>query len=579
MFVNTPEGVQRVVHKFSIDDDIRMPERLTMLEYWPTELGASWISLAEVEREVKNGAKAHLYFIRDSQGDPDEDLACRRGDSDENLGPVVHSVGNGRNLKGDSGPMNGSSKEYQRNLKGDSDALVLNSMEIDEDADRGPISKERTMNRKLRRLLKEYQNVFREELPDGLPPRRAVDHAIETGDASPVNKNAYPLSVQQLEEQTRQIDELLRRGLIRESISPWGAPVLFVLKKTGEWRMCIDYRMLNSKTIKNAYPLPRIQDCIDRLGKARHLSSIDLLSGYWQLRVAEDDIPKTAFNTRYGKYEFLVMPFGLTNAPATFQTLMNSILRPYIDKFVLVYLDDILVYSNSQEEHLEHLRLVFEALQQHSLYARPDKCVFDQPRVEFCGHLVGQGIVEVLDSKVKAIKEWPQPRNVQEVRQFYGLVNYYRRFIRHFSIIAAPLSDLFRSHEGNMRKKRPIAWSMLHQAAFERLKNAMTTVPVLIQPDPTRPYTIETDSSDFGNGMALYQEGDDGKLHPVAFDGRKLQGAEIRYPTHEKELLAIKDALQKWHHYIENGLPITIITDHDSLKYMNTVQKPSKRLA
>ena len=151
------------------------------------------------------------------------------------------------------------------------------------------------------------------------------------------------------------------------------------------------------------------------------------------------------------------MPFGLTNAPATFQILMNSILKAYINKFVLVYLDDILVYSDSEEEHLEHLRLVFEALQKHSLYARPDKCVFDQPNVEFCGHIVGQGIVRVLDSKVKAIKEWPQPRNVQEVRQFYGLVNYYRRFIRYLSIIAAPLSDLFKSHEGDMRKKRPVA--------------------------------------------------------------------------------------------------------------------------
>src|SRR4030095_5376865 len=237
---------------------------------------------------------------------------------------------------------------------------------------------------------------------------------------------------------------------------------------------------------------PRIQECIDKLGRASCLSSIDLLSGYWQVRVVEKDILKTAFNTRYGKYEFLVMPFGLTNAPATFQTLMNSILRPYIDKFVLVY-------SNSEEEHLEHLRLMFEALRKHQLYARPDKCVFDQLTIEFCGHLVGQGVVKVLDSKVRAIKEWPQPRNVQEIRQFYGLVNYYRRFIRHFSIIAAPLSDLFKSHDGDTRKKRPIAWSTLHQAAFERLKNAITSAPVLIQPDSTKPYTIETDSSDFGN--------------------------------------------------------------------------------
>jgi len=215
----------------------------------------------------------------------------------------------------------------------------------------------------LQKLLGEYNDIFRNELPEGLPPKRAVDHAIDTGDERPVNKNAYPLSAQQLREQIKQIENLLERGLIRESASPWGAPVLFVAKKTpGEWRMCIDYRMLNSKTLKNAYPLPRIQECIDRLGKATNLSSIDLVSGYWQVRVKKEDIPKTAFNTRYGKYEFLVMPFGLTNAPSTFQMLMNSVLRLYIDKFVLVYLDDILVYSNSDEEHREHLRLVFQAL-------------------------------------------------------------------------------------------------------------------------------------------------------------------------------------------------------------------------
>src|SRR5438876_2813340 len=234
-----------------------------------------------------------------------------------------------------------------------------------------PMSKVVKAKTKLKKLIKEYNDIFHEELPDGLPPKCAVDHAIDTGDHSPVNKNAYPLSVQQLQEQVRQIEDLLKRGLIRESISPWGALVLFVPKTTGEWRMCIDYRMLNSKTLKNTYPLSRIQECIDKLSRASNLSSIDLLSGYWQLRVAENDVPKTAFNTRYGKYEFLVMQFGLTNAPATFQSLMNSILRPYIDKFVLVYLDDILVYSNSEEEHLEHLRLVFEALRQHRMYARP----------------------------------------------------------------------------------------------------------------------------------------------------------------------------------------------------------------
>jgi hypothetical protein len=517
MFVSTPTGVQRIEHKLKAEMNMPKRHKLTVMREYRYDLQFNLISEKEAKRDLKQkGAKAILYFVKEDPSD------------------------------GVSGQ---------------------------------PVSSNEKLDVSIRNLLYEFHDCLRDDLPEGLPPERDIDHAIETGEARPSNKNAYPLSVQQLREQTKQVEGLLKRGLIRESSSPWGAPVLFVAKKNGEWRMCIDYRALNAQTIKNAYPLPRIQECIDKLGNAKKLSSFDLLSGYWQLRMAKKDIQKTAFNTRYGKYEFLVMPFGLTNAPATFQTLMNSILRPYIDKFVLVYLDDILVYSNSEEEHLQHLRLVFEALRKHKLYARPSKCVFNQSTVEFCGHLVGQGSVRVLDSKVKAIREWPQPRNVQEVRQFYGLVNYYRRFIRHFSIIAAPLSDLFKSEDNDKRKRRPIVWGTAHQLAFQRLKEAVTSAPVLVQPDPDKPYTIETDSSDFGNGMALYQVGDDEKLHPIAFDGRKLHGAELNYPTHEKELLAIKEALQKWPHSIENGFPITIITDHESLKYMNTIKNPSKRIA
>jgi len=518
MLVSTPEGVQRIEHKLKAEMQMPRRHKLTVMREYRKELQFNLITEKEAKRDLRQkGVRAILYFVTEDKG------------------------------------------------------AVSSSLKP---------TKQTTDNPAIKGLLQEFSDVLREDLPEGLPPERDLDHAIETGVERPSNRNAFLLSEQQLREQTKQVEELLKRGLIRESSSPWGAPVLFVAKKTpGEWRMCIDYRALNARTLKNTYPLPRIQECIDKLGNATNLSSLDLLSGYWQIRVAKKDIQKTAFNTRYGKYEFLVMPFGLTNAPATFQTLMNQILRPYIDKFVLVYLDDILIYSNSEEEHLQHLRLVFEILREHKLFARPLKCVFNQPTVEFCGHLVGQGVTRVLDSKVKAIREWPQPTNVQEVRQFYGLVNYYRRFIRYFSIIAAPLSSLFRSEGSDKRKRRPIVWGTNHQVAFQRLKAAVTTAPVLIQPNPNKSYTIETDSSDFGNGMALYQEGDDGKMHPVAFDGRKLHGAELNYPTHEKELLAIKDALRKWHHYVENGLPITVITDHDSLKYMNTIQNPSKRIA
>ena len=343
MFVNTSEGAQRIIHKLgTYDVKLSKVHRLTVLEDWPKELWSHQISLKEVEKEVKSGAEPYLYFIREQV-------------SNEELDPVLNFIR--------------EQEDSNENL-----SLDVSLMEQDIDPDPREIDSRNQcevedFKKKLRILFKKYKSVFRDELLEGLPLKRSVDHAIETGDANPINKNAYPLSVQQLQEQTRQIEDLLRQGLIRESILPWGAPVLFVLKKTGEWKMYIDYRMLNSKTLKNAYPLPRIQECIDKLSKAKHLSLIDLLSGYWQIRIAEKDIQKTAFNTRYGKYEFLVMPFGLTNAPATFQTLMNSILRPFIDKFVLVYLDDILVYSNSEEEHLEHLRLVFEVLQKHKLYA------------------------------------------------------------------------------------------------------------------------------------------------------------------------------------------------------------------
>ncbi len=248
-------------------------------------------------------------------------------------------------------------------------------------------------DKQLNGLLDEYKHIFRSSLPDELPPQRDIEHEIETGDAAPVNTRAYPLSSQQLKKQTKQITELLEKGLIRESTSSWGSPVLFVKKANGGWRMCVDYRGLNLKTRKNTYPLPLIQECIDQMGNATHMSTLDLTSGYWQIRVAMKDIPKTAFNTRYGKYEFLVMPFGLTNAPATFQTLINNVLRPFLDKFVVVYLDDITVYSNSYEEHLKHLRQVFEALTQHKLYANPAKCVFNKSEVKFCGHIIGNGMV------------------------------------------------------------------------------------------------------------------------------------------------------------------------------------------
>jgi hypothetical protein len=345
--------------------------------------------------------------------------------------------------------------------------------------------------------------------------------------------------------------------------------------------MCIDYRELNARTEKNSYPLPRIQECIDQLGRAIYLTKIDLTSGYWQVRINEADIPKTAFNTRNGKYEFLVMPFGLTNAPATFQTLVNDTFREFLNKFLIVYLDDILIYSNTFEEHLQHLEQVLKVLQDNQLYARPHKCTFAKHELEFCGHIVGNGVVKVVKSKIQSIREWPQLKNVHEVRQFLGLAGYYRRFIKNFGLIALPLYELLHMGEEDKRKNKfePISWNTRHQLAFERLKERLTNAPILQQVDPSKSFTLETDASDFAIGACLLQLGDDGKLHPVAFYSRKLKDAEWNYPVHEKELLSIKEALRTWGCYLDNGREVTVLTDHESLKYMNTIKRPSKRLA
>ncbi len=434
-----------------------------------------------------------------------------------------------------------------------------------------------TKDPELDRALGPLLDVFMSELPDKPPPERAQDHRIETGDAHPINKSPYSLSKEQLDEQARQIKYLMDRDLVRPSTSPWGAPVLFAKKKDGTWRMCIDYRGLNAVTVRNGYPLPKIQDCLDMIGTATYFSKIDLTSGYWQINVAEKDRPKTAFNTRTGKYEFCVMPFGLTNAPATFQAIMNDMLRPYLDDFAVVYLDDILIYSKTREEHIEHVRKVMQCLHDHNLYAKPSKCAFLQQTIEFCGHVVGQGKVRMDLAKVKVILDWPPLQTVHDVRSFLGLCAYYRRFILDFAQLAGPLYELIKGSEG--RRYKTVHLNHGAQLAFDRLKETMASHTVLTQPDVSKPFIIETDASDFGWGAVLLQVGEDGFEHPITFESKQFTPAERNYATHERELLAIKEALRKWRCYIENGTVTTVRTDHAGLQYLKTTVKPSGRLA
>ncbi|KAD3640483.1 hypothetical protein E3N88_29706 [Mikania micrantha] len=292
-------------------------------------------------------------------------------------------------------------------------------------------------------------------------------------------------------------------------------------KKDGSFRMCIDYREFNKLTIKNRYPLPRIDDLFDQLQGATCFSQIDLRSEYHQLQIHDDDVPKTAFRTRYGHYEFLVMPFGLTNAPAVFMDLMNRVCRPYLDKFVIVFIDDILIYSRNQQEHAQHLKLILELLAREKLYAKFSKCEFWLREVQFLGHVVNQNGIQVDPSKIQAVKQWETPRTPTEIRQFLGLAGYYRRFIKNFSKIALPLTTL-------TQKNQPFIWDFQQEEAFQLLKHKLCNAPILALPEGTDNFTVYCDASRQGLECVLMQ-----KDKVIAYASRQLKVHEKNYTTHD----------------------------------------------
>lgn len=295
-------------------------------------------------------------------------------------------------------------------------------------------------------VLKDFTDVFSKEVP-GLPPKRELDFTIElVPGAIPISKAPYRMNIIELNELKSQLKELIDKGYIRPSVSPWGAPVLFVKKKDGTLRLCMDYRQLNKLTIKNRYPLPRIDDLFDQIRGAAVFSKIDLRSGYHQVRIKDEDIYKTAFRTRYGHYEFVVMPFGLTNAPAAFMCLMNNVLSKYLDQFVVVFIDDILIYSKSEEEHQEHLRIILQVLREHQLYAKLSKCDFYKDKIHYLGHVISKEGIVVDPDKIKAIVDWPVPWDVSGVRSFMGITGYYRKI--HPGIFKDSISHYFITEEG-----------------------------------------------------------------------------------------------------------------------------------
>ena len=416
----------------------------------------------------------------------------------------------------------------------------------------------------MRDVLREFWDVFPKNLPPGLPPQRRVDHRIELEPgAPPPSRPTYHLSHKELEELDAQLKEYLSNRWIRPSQSPYGAPILFVRKKDGTMRMCTDYRGLNKITKKNRYPLPRIEELMDRLQGAKFFTKIDLRQGYHQIRIAEPDVEKTAFRTRYRHYEYTVLPFGLTNAPSTFMTLMHDVLRDHLDHSVVVYLDDILIYSGTRAQHVKDVAAVLQRLREHKLYAKISKCEFSKKKVEFLGHFVSEEGVAMDPAKIKAITEWKPPTNITDLRAFLGLANYYRRYIQGFSKITLPLTKM-------LKKGAKVDMGEGEIRAFESLKQALSSAPVLAIADPNLPYRMVTDASDYATGAILLQ--DQGKgWQPIAYESRKLQPAEVRRTIYEKEMLAILHALKAWRCYV-HGRSLEVRTDHDSLKWLLTQQ-------
>ncbi|WVZ51477.1 hypothetical protein U9M48_002622 [Paspalum notatum var. saurae] len=410
----------------------------------------------------------------------------------------------------------------------------------------------------------EYPDVFPEELP-GLPPDRAMEFAIDlVPGTAPIAKAPYRMSGKEYDELKRQLDELLEKGLIRCNVSPWGAPVLFVKKKDGTMRLCIDYRELNAVTLKSKCPLPRIDDLLDQLKEAKYFSKIDLRSGYHQIKIREEDIPKTAFVTRYGHHEFTVVSSGITNALAYFMNMMNLILKEELDQFVVVFTDDILVYSKTREQHEKHLRAVLEKLRKNQLYGKFSKCEFWLEKVALLGHVLTAEGVSVDPEKIEAISNWKTPRNVTEIRSFLGLAKYYRRFIENFSKIAKPMTEL-------LKDKVSFKWNDKHEKSFQCLKDKVTTTPVLTLLDLQKVFVVYCDTSRQALGCVLMQDN-----HVVSYASRQLRAHEENYSTHDLELAAVVHALKIWRHYLL-GNQCDIYTDRKSLKYIFTQSELNMR--
>ena len=426
----------------------------------------------------------------------------------------------------------------------------------------------------IRSYLTDFSDVFSKTNATALPPHRSFDCDIPLQpDAKIPHGKVYSLTEQETSVMESYIKDNLAAGFIRPSQSPASAPCFFVKKKDSSLRLCVDYRKLNEVTVKNRYPLPLISDLIRTLHSAKHFTALDLRNGYHLVRVKEGDEWKTAFNTQFGLFEYLVMPFGLANAPSIFQEMMNTIFHDVLNKFVVIYLDDILIFSDSPAQHDQHVRYVLEKLRSHNLFCKPEKCQFFQSSISYLGFVISDKGVNMDPTKVSAITSWPEPTSVKELQQFLGFANFYRRFIANFAGIAKPLTSLTRKH-------RSFVWGPEQQQAFQQLLSQFQNASWLAIADTTKPFIVETDASDFALGGVLSQYDTNNVLRPVAFHSRQFTSAELNYEIYDKELLAIHACFKEWRHFLQGARhPITVFCDHKNLAYYKDPHQLTRRQA
>jgi Reverse transcriptase (RNA-dependent DNA polymerase)./Integrase core domain. len=420
-----------------------------------------------------------------------------------------------------------------------------------------------------KQLLRLVEKSFT-EMGDELGCTTLVEHEIKTT-SPPIKQRYYPVSPIMQSHIDKELDKLISQNIVEKSTSPWSSPIILVKKKDQSFRFCVDYRKLNKVTERDAYPLPYISATLDKLRDARYLSSLDIKSAYFQVPLSESSRPLTAFTVpNRGLFQFRRLPMGLANSPATFQRLIDRVLGPELEPHVFVYLDDIIIVTQTFEKHLTILAEVFKRLKDANLTLSKEKCFFCRPELRYLGYVIDCNGLHVDPDKIKAILNIPSPTCVSEVRRIIGLASWYRRFVPDFSTLTAPLSNL-------LRKNKPFIWNELCENSLKTLKEQLITAPVLSCPDFSLPFTVQTDASGFGIGAVLTQQHPEGEK-VVCYLSRSLNRNERNYSTTERECLAVLWAIEKLRPYIE-GSKFTVVTDHYSLVWLNNLQSPTGRLA